>query len=218
MLSNMTGLRLHPLAPENEDSEDENEENDDKEEDLDIKAGPSTSSGSNGSSSGSSSGPNGLSSGSNGTASGSNGTNSKSNGTVSASNEAGSKSNGTGSKSNGTNDKPEDEIDPKCKIEVRKWNRGCYTLLSDSDINNDKYVLDGRLFFNCEDWNIEQGGFTSYIAKDEDEELLTAMPENNTLHLIYKDAQTLGFVKYVNDEINALSNGEFHDIAVAYFE
>ena len=76
----------------------------------------------------------------------------------------------------------------------------------------------GLVLFNCEDWNIEQGGFTSYIAKDEDEELLTAMPENNTLHLIYKDAQTLGFVKYVNDEINALPNGEFHDIAVAYFE
>ena len=33
-----------------------------------------------------------------------------------------------------------------------------------------------------------------------------------------KDAQTLGFVKYVNDGINVLPNGDFHDISVAYFE
>ena len=94
-------------------------------------------------------------------------------------------------------------------------------MLSDAKANNDKYFVDGRLFFNCQDWNIEQGGFTSYISKDEDEELLTALPnclpENNTLQLIYKDAQTLGFVKYVNDGINVLPNGEFHDISVAYF-
>jgi hypothetical protein len=66
---------------------------------------------------------------------------------------------------------------------------------------------------------IENGGFTSYVAKDEDEELLTAMPENNTLTLIYKDAQTMGFVKYVNDGVNAvMPYGEFHDISVVYFE
>ena len=154
MLSNMTGLRLHPLAPENEDSDEDSEE--------DQVAGPSTSI------------PNGK--------------------------------------------KEPKEIDPKAKIEVRRWKQGSYTLISDSNINNDKYFLDGRLFFNCQDWNIEQGGFTSYIAKDEDEELLTAMPENNTLHLIYKDAQTLGFVKYVNDGINVLPSGNFHDFSVAYFE
>merc|ERR1712029_1007993 len=56
------------------------------------------------------------------------------------------------------------------------------------------------------------------IAKVEDEELLTATPEDNTFQLIYKDAQTLGFVKYVNDGINSMHNGEFHDISVNYFE
>ena len=117
-----------------------------------------------------------------------------------------------------TRDKTSNDVDPKCKIEIRRWRQGSYTLLSDDQSNNDKYFLDGRLFFNCQDWNIEQGGFTSYIAKDEDEELLTALPENNTMQLIYKDAQTLGFVKYVNDGINVLPNGEFHDISAAYFE
>lgn len=150
----MTGLRLHPLAPENEDDEESDED----------EAVPSTS-------------------------------------------------------KNDSKKVPDDkEIDPKCKIEVRRWRQGSYTLLNDANANNDKFFLDGRLFFNCQDWNLEQGGFTSYIAKDEDEELLTALPENNTLQLIYKDAQTLGFVKYVNEEINILPNGEFHDVAVAYFE
>ena len=59
---------------------------------------------------------------------------------------------------------------------------------------------------------------SSSNLKDEDEELLTATPEGNTLQLIYKDAQTLGFVKYVNDGINSLPHGEFHDMSVAYFE
>ena len=56
------------------------------------------------------------------------------------------------------------------------------------------------------------------MAKDEDEELLTVFPELNTLQLIYKDKQTMGFVKYVNDGINQLPNGEFHDISVSYYE
>ena len=50
-------------------------------------------------------------------------------------------------------------IDPKCKIEVRRWRQGSYTLLSDAKANNDKYFVDGRLFFNCQDWNIEQVTF-----------------------------------------------------------
>lgn len=156
----MTGLRLHPLAPENPDDEEDNSDDND--------AGPSTS------------------------------------------------SNNTSSEKQGK--KTSDEIDPKCKIEVRRWRHASYTLLNDTNVNNDKYYLDGRLFFNCQGWNLEQGGFTSYIAKDEDEELLTATPEMNTLQLIYKDAQTLGFVKYVNEDINTLPNGEFHDMSVTYFE
>ena len=33
--------------------------------------------------------------------------------------------------------------------------------------------FDARLFFNCENWSIECGGFTSYVAKDEDEPVET---------------------------------------------
>jgi hypothetical protein len=60
-------------------------------------------------------------------------------------------------------------IDPKCKIEVRRWRQGSYTLLSDAKANNDKYFVDGRLFFNCQDWNIEQVKlkiFLSFIYRE----------------------------------------------------
>ena len=81
------------------------------------------------------------------------------------------------------------------------------------------YSLDARLFFNCENWSISCGGYTSYVAKDEDEELLTASPDQNTLTIVYKDSETLSFVKYVSDEINeTVKNGQFNDIAVTYYE
>ena len=81
------------------------------------------------------------------------------------------------------------------------------------------YSLDARLFFNSKDWSIECGGFTSYVAKDEDEELLTASPEDNTITIVYKDSETLSFIKYVTNEINTtLDAGEFHDMAVTYYE
>ena len=95
ILSTITGLRLHPLAPEQDSSNDES--------DVEIKEEknePSTSS---------------------------------------------------------TNNKEDDkekskketcEIDPRCKIEVRKWKQGSYTLLNDNKTSNDKYCLEGRLFFN----------------------------------------------------------------------
>ena len=163
MLSNMTGLKLHALAPDNGDDEDDDKDDNTDENSDDNEATPSTSN---------------------------------------------TKDPGAKTKTSV----------PKCQAEIRRWKQGCYTLLNDAKSNNDKFFLDGRLFFNCQDWNLEYGGFTSYIAKDEDEELLTATPEDNTFQLIYKDAQTLGFVKYVNDGINSMHNGEFHDISVNYFE
>ena len=115
----MTGLRLHPLAPESdtESSADNVEEVTIDDLDDDIE---------------------------------------ENNGKGKASNP--STSNGEGENSVKLEDvkSKSTEIDPKCKIEVRRWRQGSYTLLSDAKSNNDKYFLDGRLFFNCQDWNIEQ--------------------------------------------------------------
>ena len=115
VLSNMTGLRLHPLAPENdsdseEDRDDPESKKDTTEQISDKGAGTSSS-------------------------------NDDEKNPV---------------KKSEVKRKQKLKIDPKCKIEVRRWRQGSYTLLNDAKANNDKYFLDGRLFFNCEDWNIEQ--------------------------------------------------------------
>lgn len=85
---------------------------------------------------------------------------------------------------------------PQCSGELRHWTNGCYTLVHDAQ--ETEFALDLLLFCGCEDWDMDYGGFTSYIAKDEDEELLTVSPENNCLALVYRDRETLKFVKYIN--------------------
>ncbi|XP_066493351.1 prolyl 3-hydroxylase OGFOD1 [Tiliqua scincoides] len=85
---------------------------------------------------------------------------------------------------------------PLCSGELRHWTNGCYTLVHDAQMT--EFALDLLLFCGCEDWDMDYGGFTSYIAKGEDEELLTVSPENNCLALVYRDRETLKFVKYIN--------------------
>lgn len=60
---------------------------------------------------------------------------------------------------------------PRVGIDVRRWSHGCYTLIRDDTMEN-KCALDANLFINVSDkWSQEHGGFISYIAKDEDEEV-----------------------------------------------
>ena len=109
-------------------------------------------------------------------------------------------------------------FDPRCLSEVRRWEHGSYTMVRDDDPEQAEFALDARLFFNCKDWSLEVGGYTSYVARDEDEELLTAQPEENSLILVYRDNKTMKFVKRITDEINRMPETSFHDIAVTYYE
>merc|ERR1719234_1155974 len=84
---------------------------------------------------------------------------------------------------------------PRCK-------GGCYTLIRDVDLEQAEYALDLRQFFNCQGWNESMGGQSSYIARDEDEELLGVEPEENSLSLVYRDKESMKFVKYVNSNIS----------------
>uniref|UniRef100_A0A7M4E305 Prolyl 3-hydroxylase OGFOD1 n=1 Tax=Crocodylus porosus TaxID=8502 RepID=A0A7M4E305_CROPO len=59
---------------------------------------------------------------------------------------------------------------PTCVGELRQWMNGCYTLVHDTQAT--EFALDLMFFCGCEDWDAEYGGFTSYIAKGEDEEHL----------------------------------------------
>ncbi|GAB1607165.1 prolyl 3-hydroxylase OGFOD1-like [Argonauta hians] len=106
----------------------------------------------------------------------------------------------------------------RCSTEVRRWSHGCYTLLRDTEAQEADFALDAFLFFACEGWQSDYGGYISYIVKGEDEELLTVSPAHNSLALVYRDSETLHFVKHVNHRISEMPNQEFFDISLVYHE
>lgn len=110
---------------------------------------------------------------------------------------------------------------PMCQGELRRWQTGHYTLIHDN--SKTEFALDLLLYCGCEGWEPEYGGFTSYIAKGEDEELLTVNPENNSLALVYRDRETLKFVKHVNhrslEQKKTFPNRTgFWDFSFVYYE
>ncbi|XP_018410919.1 PREDICTED: prolyl 3-hydroxylase OGFOD1 isoform X2 [Nanorana parkeri] len=112
---------------------------------------------------------------------------------------------------------------PVCSGELRHWEHGHYTMIYDDDPERQAFALDLLWFCGCEDWESEYGGFTSYIAKEEDEELLTVYPENNCLALVYRDKETMRFVKHINHKSVQRNAGlpnhkGFWDFAFVYYE
>ncbi|XP_071345417.1 prolyl 3-hydroxylase OGFOD1 [Trachinotus anak] len=112
---------------------------------------------------------------------------------------------------------------PVCCGELRRWSHGGYTLLHDGEAARAEYALDLVLPFGCSDWQSEFGGFTCYVANEEDEELLTVYPEDNSLALVYRDKETLKFVKHVNHKSSYDSAGSstcrmFYDFSFVYYE
>ena len=50
-------------------------------------------------------------------------------------------------------------------------------------------------------------------------QLLSVQPAENSLALVYRDKDTLRFVKYVNSKISELTGGDsFYDFYVVYYE
>ncbi|MBZ3889969.1 Prolyl 3-hydroxylase OGFOD1 [Sciurus carolinensis] len=189
LLSNFTGLKLHFLAPSEEEIEDK------KEEEASCAA-DSTEEGTSQSSS------------------------------EPENNQAAIKSSSQQSNEQ-TNPVPEEDEAkkessvPTCQGELRHWKTGHYTLIHDN--SKTEFALDLLFYCGCEGWEPEYGGFTSYIAKGEDEELLTVNPENNSLALIYRDRETLKFVKHINhrslEQKKTFPNRTgFWDFSFVYYE
>ena len=92
----------------------------------------------------------------------------------------------------------------------------CYNKFRDDDQEQAEYALDLRMFFNIPEnegeW--ETGGQSVYIARGEDEELVTVFPEENTLSLVYRDKDSLKFIKYVNSKLEK----SFNDLFLTYYE
>ncbi|XP_044517342.1 prolyl 3-hydroxylase OGFOD1 [Gracilinanus agilis] len=110
---------------------------------------------------------------------------------------------------------------PTCTGELRYWKNGHYTLVHDT--KNTEFALDLLFYCGCKGWKTEYGGFTSYIAKGEDEELLTVTPEENSLALVYRDRETLKFVKHINHQsLERKKTGQnrtgFWDFSFVYYE
>uniref|UniRef100_G3TIM7 Prolyl 3-hydroxylase OGFOD1 n=1 Tax=Loxodonta africana TaxID=9785 RepID=G3TIM7_LOXAF len=165
LLSNFTGLKLHFLAPSEED------EIEDGKEGEAASAAESTEEGTSHSSS------------------------ELENNQATSSTTSQQSDGETDSEPEGNEAKKESSI-PTCHGELRRWKTGHYTLIHDN--SKPEFALDLLLYCGCEGWEPGYGGFTSYIAKGEDEELLTVNPENNSLALVYRDRETLKFVKYIN--------------------
>ncbi|XP_065184155.1 prolyl 3-hydroxylase OGFOD1-like [Sycon ciliatum] len=87
---------------------------------------------------------------------------------------------------------------PTSQVSVRHWSPGCYTLMHDLENQPRSMALDAQLFFKAEEWEPNCGGFTCYVAKGEDEELLSIQPMTNSLALVCRDNETMRFIKYLN--------------------
>lgn len=61
---------------------------------------------------------------------------------------------------------------PKYHCEVRRWKPGSYTLITDDDDEIKKEALDLMVYFGCQNWSLDCGGNVSYIARDEDTEVV----------------------------------------------
>ncbi|XP_034045532.1 prolyl 3-hydroxylase OGFOD1 [Thalassophryne amazonica] len=108
---------------------------------------------------------------------------------------------------------------PQCFGELRRWRHGNYTLLHDGEAAQAEYALDLILPFCCASWQADFGGFTCYVANEEEEELLTVYPEDNSLALVYRDKETLRFVKHINHKsLSECADRTFYDFAFVYYE
>ena len=84
---------------------------------------------------------------------------------------------------------------PRCRASFMAWLPGNYTLVRDDDLEQEEFALDLRIFFNSSGWLGGMGGQSSYIARGEDEELITVEPEDNSLSLVYRDKESLRWAK-----------------------
>ncbi|XP_071485533.1 prolyl 3-hydroxylase OGFOD1-like [Diadema antillarum] len=113
---------------------------------------------------------------------------------------------------------------PQCRAELRRWTHGCYTLLHDTDTEGSEFALDASIFFNTQNFSPDGGGFVSYIARGEDEELLNIFPEDNSLCLVYRDKDTLRFVKHINQsfvksrETSSNKQSAFYELYLVFYE
>lgn len=196
LLSNLTGIRLHTLADITPDDDDDDEGEDDEKANKEVEEGDDKDQEE---------------------------PKATENGTIEKKDQVkASGSKDTTPQEDAQNAMVEAKSEPvnaKYVAEIRQWRQGSYTLVHDEDVEQADLVLDAKVFFNCKDWGLECGGYSSYIEKDEDRELLSVQPSENTLMLVCRDNKTLRFVKRVTDDVNhKLKDGRFQELSMVYYE
>lgn len=83
--------------------------------------------------------------------------------------------------------------------EVRRFRQGAYTLAQDNQDQHEERGLD-VYYFLCpvDTWDVDVGGQITYM--DEEDELVTMIPSDNALSLVFRDKGCMKYVKYVNNE------------------
>lgn len=115
------------------------------------------------------------------------------------------------------------DLKSSCSLEYRMFEHGSYTLMHDreerdSESVREEFALDAQLFFTRDEWKPSHGGYTCYVAKGETEELLTVNPSGNSLALVYRDQETMRFVKYVNSSVaKKFKVARFCDLSASYY-
>lgn len=93
---------------------------------------------------------------------------------------------------------------PNCHVEIQRWTKGCYTLLSNFNID-DEPSLDLILYLNSS----RQAGRITYLAdgdnqdsmsvdRDDNNAILTIYPEDNAMNIVYRNEGVTNFTKYVS--------------------
>ncbi|XP_029184830.2 prolyl 3-hydroxylase OGFOD1-like isoform X1 [Acropora millepora] len=123
----------------------------------------------------------------------------------------------------GKNSNTEKKYVPCCHGRIRHWSHGCYTLVHDTDPEGAEFALDVIIYIGGKGWKSDYGGYTTYLTSGEDEELLTVHPQENSLALVYRDKETVRFVKHVNhsshfDQGISDRDNDFCDFCFIYFE
>ena len=89
-----------------------------------------------------------------------------------------------------------------CEFSVEKWQVGCYSLLRDQDVENLPDRLHMFYHANVHDsYDIDAGGYVSFVSSDSEEPLLVIPPQNNTLSLVFARGDEFSFTKYINAKL-----------------
>lgn len=109
-------------------------------------------------------------------------------------------------------------IVPTLSIEIQRWSAGSYTILGNSDNEEDIAILDLVMYLNSSD----QVGVITYLITgleeqpEEESVLLTLFPKNNVLNLVYHCSDTAKFTKYVSK--NCDIDGQYVYIIVCSYK